>query len=323
MNRGVLINDIELGFSPMSAFHFGLLIRDKKFYHNVEDSHLYIIAQRKEITFHNFNFKKNFELNFDIIQEDNPVIIKCRLSLLQKNIYPNIHRRIELRLHDRKNTVDKKSDFPFNGTQAFSIQETDEITGKTNIIVWYTPDKLFQNHWKGNITVDFSTDYKNMLEYNVHYVGKSTEQNICKRLSNHSTFQQILTNENTLSFGNIPSNEIMLLLLRIKDNNSIVSWGKESTSEEISDFINNYNLPSDKSISLDAEKALIKYLQPQYNKVLYKTFPSNDDLINNDFHNTFLYAISDPIILNYNTGIIRGGKFMEDRDYIEIGRNEK
>jgi hypothetical protein len=318
MQRSILYNDIELGFSPISAYQLNLLTRDKNFYKNVTDSHLYIIAQRKELTFHRFSFLKNHILKFEIHQEDNDKIILCELPLDQESLKLNFKKEIQFRLHDRRNTLEKKVQYPFDGTQAFSILESDLITQKSDLAVWLSPDKLFYHHWKGNLIAQFSDDYHDMLNYKIHYVGKSTEQNICKRLSNHSTFQEILINETSFSFGNIPSNEIMVLLMRICDNNSIVSWGKEDTPEEMADFLLNYKLPSDKSVSLDAEKALIKHLQPHYNKILYHSFPQGSDLVNTDFHSVILYAFCDPISLIYEQGTIKGGKFGEERNFIAV-----
>lgn len=318
MQRSILHNDIELGFSPISAYQLRLLTRDKNFYKNVTDSHLYIIAQRKELTFHRFSFLKNHILKFEIHQEDNNKIILCELPLDQESLKLNFRKEIQFRLHDRRNTLEKKVQYPFDGTQAFSILERDLLTQKSELAVWLSPDKLFYHHWKGNLIAQFSDDYHDMLNYKIHYVGKSTEQNICKRLSNHSTFQEILINETSFSFGNIPSNEIMVLLMRICDNNSIVSWGIEDTPEEMADFLLNYKLPTDKSVSLDAEKALIKHLQPQYNKILYHSFPQNNDLVNTDYHSVILYAFCDPISLIYDQGIIKGGKFGEERNFIAV-----
>lgn len=319
MHTGILYNDIELGYSPMSAYHLSLLTRDKNFHQNVIDSHLYIIAQRKEITFHRFSFSKK-SIKFEIRQQDNPKIIRCELPLNQDGFKLDFKKEIQFRIHDRRNTLEKKIEYPFNGMQAFSIYERDLSTQKRELAVWFSPDKLFYHHWKGNLIARFSDDYNDMLNFKIHYVGKSTEQNICERLSDHSTFKEILTNETPLSFGNIPSNEIMLLLMRICDNNSIVSWGKEATPEEMADFILNYQLPSDKTISLDAEKALIKHLQPNYNKILYKSFPKNNDLVHTDYHSVLLYAFRDPISLIYSQGTMKGGEFGGQRDYIAVER---
>lgn len=319
MHTGILYNDIELGYSPISSYHLGLLTRNKNFYKNVIDSHLYIIAQRKEITFHKLSYSKK-SIKFEIHQEDNDKIINCELPLDQDGFRLDLKKDIQFRVHDRRNTLEKKIEYPFDGMQAFSIYEKDMSTQKSELAVWFSPDKLFYHHWKGDLIAKFSDDYSDMLNFKIHYVGKSTEQNICKRLSNHSTFQEILINETPFSFGNIPSNEIMVLLMRICDNNSIVSWGKETTPEEMADFILNYQLPSDKTVSLDAEKALIKHLQPQYNKILYHSFPQNNDLVNMDYHSVILYAFRDPISLLYNQGVMKGGKFGEERDYIAVER---
>lgn len=322
MKKGLLINDIELSHAPMTSYHFNKLIKNKDFLDTFFDSHIYIIAQRKELIFNNFSFSKELVLNFEVGQKDNNKIISCKLPILQKNITTDLTKIIELRLHDRRNTIEKKNEYPFNGTQGFSIQTKDLPNSTPKIIDWFSPDKLLQYYWKGNILANLSSDFKDFCQYNVHYVGKSTEQNICKRLSSHSSFQEILTNENPLTFGNIPSNEIMLLLFRIKGSNTVVRWRQENSAKEMSDYLSEYLLPSEKSISLDAEKALIKHLQPKYNKVLYKSFPKENDLINSDFHDTFFYSFSDPIKLIYNNGKIKGDKLFSERDYIVV-QNEK
>ncbi|WPY97668.1 hypothetical protein [Christiangramia sp. OXR-203] len=321
MNQGLLINDLELGYAPLSAFHFSKFINDKEFHSNVFDSHIYIIAQRKEVTFSNFFFwERELELSFDIEQEDSPNIIRCILPVSQKNISAKRGEIVELRMHNRKSTPEKKIGPPFKGTQAFTIQSRNPVTGKIKRLAQFTPDKLFQNVWKGHIKAKFNKSYTELLEYNVQYVGKSTEQNICKRLTGHSTFQEILINQTSLSFKNIPSNEIMIMLFRVKDNNTMVKWGVDSTPEEITEYLTNYMLPSDKTISLDAEKALIKHLQPEYNKILYKSFPSKTDLVHQDFHNSIFYGLSDPIKLIFKKGELQGNEDWSERNHIIVDR---
>ncbi len=318
MNRGVLMNDIELAFAPISTYHFYKLIRDKEFQNNFLDSHLYIIAQRKELTFNNFNFSVKNQLQFEIWQENNPNKIRCKLPFIQENITTDETTLFELRLHDRKNQIDRKNKFPFNGTQGFSIKAFDKDKNSSELLVWFSPDRLLHSLWKEYINADISNDFEDMFEFYVHYVGKSTEQNICTRLTNHSTFQEILANETSLSYANIPSNEIMILLFRIKDVNTIASWGAESDSKEISDYLINYKAPNDKTILLDAEKAIVKNLQPKYNRILFKTFPNKNDLVNSDKHDVIMYSFGDPIKLIYDNGTIKGGNLYDKKDYISV-----
>lgn len=318
MPKGILINDIELGYAPMSAYTFRQLIRDKKFSKNVLDSHLYIIAQRREITFNNFSFPSPTEVRFEIMQENNANTVKCTLPLFQKNIATDTTKSVEMRLQNRKNTVAKKAEPPYNGTQGIILKETDEKRNESRSLLWLTPEKLLQYYWKRNIEVELTGNYHEMLKYKVHYVGKSTEQNICNRLSNHSTFQEILINEDSLTYGNIPSNEIVILLFRIKDNNTIVEWQPDSPDEEVVEYLSNYLLPSDRTVSLDAEKALIKHLQPGYNKILYNSYPNENDLLSKDFHDVILYCFTDPITLIYQNGLIEGSQNLGERDYISV-----
>jgi hypothetical protein len=320
MTTGILINDIELAYAPISAYHFNLLIRDKMFYENLTDSHLYIIAQRHELTFYNFSLSNDLVLRFEIRQEKNSRLVECHLPLKQNKININLNNFIELRLHDRRTIGGQKIEAPFNGTQGFTIQERNPNTNETKAIIWLTPDKLFYKFWRKELYAEFSISFLSMLNFNIHYIGKSTEQNICTRLSKHSTFQEILVNQQPLTYKNIPSNEIMILLLRLNDNNTIVKWGVDSQPEEISNYILNYTLPTDKIISSDAEKALIKHLQPSYNRTLYNSFPTEKDLINQDFHNIILYGFIDPIILLYENGKVVGSPNSDIRDYIPVER---
>ena len=315
---GILINELELGYSPISAYHFQNLIRSKTFLESLSCSHLYIIVQRKELTFDNLVYSHN-EIGFQIKQNDNPNIIHCILPLYQNNIANDQNKEICIRLQNRKNTIEKVEKHSYGNIQGIQIQEIDEKEERHNLI-WFSPEKFLQNYWKGLINAHVIGNIEEMLKYNVLYVGKSTEQNICERLSNHSTFQSILSNQVPLTYGNIPSDEIAILLFEIKDNTTIIKWSEDFEENQIADYISNYMFPSDKIVSLDAEKALINHLQPHYNRTKYKNFPNTGDLVHNDIHNHILYSLVDPITLTYEKGFIKGGSSLNERNYIKVKR---
>ena len=100
-----------------------------------------------------------------------------------------------------------------------------------------------------------------------------------------------------------------------------MSWGDEATPEDMSNYLLNYSLPSDKKISLEAEKILIKNMQPGYNKVKFNSYPNKDDLIETDFHNVIMYGITDPIKLLYDDKVMRGSQSFIERDFISIERS--
>lgn len=317
MDEKLLITELQLGYAPMSAYFFSNISKAQEFRKSVSDSHLYIIAQRNEITFN--NFKRNGEnIYFEINQAGNSDSISCIMPIFQENITLDKTKTIASKLYDRRQRFILNKSVPNFGTQSFSILEINPETFEEQKLIWFSPEKLFQNHWKGFIKAKFSKDYEIFLKYNVHYVGKSTEQNICKRLSNHSTFQEILSTKDALTYGNIPSDEIVVLLLKIEENLSIVNWGNDSSGDEMANYIMNYRLPTIKKLSLDAEKILIQNFQPDFNKVLYKSYPNQDDIVNKDFHKTILYGLKDPIILGYNNGDLRGNSDFFERDYLSV-----
>lgn len=145
-SKELLISEIGLGFAPMSAYHFRKLIMDKEFQDNVLDSDLYIIAQRKALTFHNFNFEEELKLSFEIEQDENPLIIKFTLPIAQENITTDLSKQIGLRLHNRRNTVGKKSKYPYDGTEGFTIKETEFYGKEIKTSAWFSLDKLFHDY---------------------------------------------------------------------------------------------------------------------------------------------------------------------------------
>lgn len=228
MKRGILINDLELGYAPMSAYAFKKLITDKEFRKGVVDSHIYIIAQRREIIFKDFSSSRDRKcVQFKIEQQNNCEVLNCILPVFQEHIATDFSKGVDMKLYNRKNTIGTVKENFLNKAQGVAFQELDVKTNERKELIWFSPEKLLQNYWKGYINLELNGDYKKLLKYKVHYVGKSTEQNICHRLSNHSTFQEILVNQGVLTYGNIPSNEIVILLFRIKDNNTIMNWGQE------------------------------------------------------------------------------------------------
>ena len=67
------------------------------------------------------------------------------------------------------------------------------------------------------------------------------------------------------------------------------------------------NYPDQKKVFLDAEKALIKAMQPSYNKELFKSYPFSKDGLYHDHYDAISYTFIDPIILTFKEGEIRGG----------------
>ena len=61
---------------------------------------------------------------------------------------------------------------------------------------------------------------------------------------------------------------------------------------------------------------------PVYNKILYNSYPNENDLLSKDFHDVILYCFTDPITLVYQNGLIGGSQNLDERDYISVKKKD-
>ncbi len=173
-----------------------------------------------------------------------------------------------------------------------------------NFLLWLSPDKFLHHYYNNVITATVEGDYKPLTKFNVHYVGKATDQEIWKRLSGHSTLQDILSLETPFNYGTLPTHEIVLLLFRVADKLSIRTFDGTGDVDDFVDSMLGKNHPTDKEVSLDAEKVLIKLLDPAYNDKKFPNYPISKDGLYKFNFNRFAYQISEDITLAYTDGEI-------------------
>jgi len=322
MNKnGVLSNRLELAHSPVNAYVFNILRKEKEFIECLYDSHLYIIVQRRDLSFNNFDLSSDTHIKFEIHQPNNDEVLYCEMPIHQKHIMANASKDIQdiqICLGTNKYRKFEKVP-PYSGVDNIFIREIDK-NGERKLLFWLYPERFLQNFWRRFIGAKVVGDIRSFLNYKVHYVGKATEQNICKRLTGHSNFQDVLSHEIAFTYGDIPSQEITILLFRVVGESSIKLWRGELKTEDFYNSIN-YQMPTNKTLSLDAEKALIKTMKPEYNKTPYKSYPNNNDLINIDNHHAIVYSLSDPIRLIYESKVIKGDESTTERDFIVVREN--
>jgi len=211
--------------------------------------------------------------------------------------------------------------FPYFNIHGFSLVKHKE--NEDEFLIWFSPEKLLQNWWKRDIQCDIVGNYNSFLKYNVHYVGKATKQSIIKRLTGHSTFQDILSLEAPVTEKQLPANEIVILPFAFEENIQMQSFGTDSDISSLAEALRGENYPDQEKIFLDAEKALIKAMKPNYNKVLFKNYPVSKDGLYNEKYNTISYSFIDPIVLIYDEGEISGKINPMGGDSIMIFNNEK
>ncbi|GEM_PF-2261915 len=299
---------LELSFSPVCNYDFALIKDDELFRTFIRNSSIYLITQRNELTIDllrlEYNPPHQTVIHFEIRQKGNPSVLKCQLPIYQPQLAADIDR--EIRFHfeyalPKPNPVPKT--YPQNNIRNLLIYYHDDT-----FITWLSPENFIQNYLRGALEATVEGSIEEFIKYKVHYVGKSTEQEVWNRLTGHSTLQQILSLEYPLQYGTLPTHEIAILFLQLKDAVALHTISAEDPINE--DVINTFkgmNLPPAKTILLDAEKALIKAMQPGYNKQFYNNYPISKDGLFGYNLDGYSFQILSPIILEYKNGLIKGG----------------
>lgn len=304
----------------MSSYDFSILKSDEIVQGLLRQSSLYIIGQRPILSFENLTMNDDEKyITFEIHQKENPSIIKFKLPFFQENIATNYEKDVVLVIgsNDPNHIFDRNNITNVHGLKFYEISNNEE-----NFLVWFSPEKFLTNFSRGHIEAGIEGNLRDFLKYKVHYVGKATDQDIWKRLTGHETLQDILSLECPFVYGSLPSHEIVLLLFEFHDNLTMQTFDVNSSPEEMTDSLMGKNYPEQKTVFLDAEKALIKAMQPKHNKILFKNYPkSKDGLYKHNFDN-YGFTFMDSITLEYEKGEIRGGLNMMGGDIISIKNNE-
>jgi hypothetical protein len=321
MNRKSLLNQLELAYAPLTAYEFAVLKDDSLIERALWKASLYLIAQRPVITFENITPDTSvYQLNFEIHQKGNPNILKCKLPFDQEVFELAEHNIVDVAFNYLDKS-DKQDAPPFNNIHGFSLVKHTE-SGR-EFIIWFSPEKLLQNWWSKIVDCEIEGDWKSFLQYNVHYVGKATKQSIIKRLTGHSKLQDILSLESPVTPKQLPANEIVILPFEFQDNLQIQSFGPESDIDSMVESLQGKNYPDQDRVFLDAEKAIIKAMKPNYNKELFSAYPVSKDGLFNDKYNAISYTFMDPITLKYKEGEIRGGLTRIGGDSILVLENKE
>lgn len=321
MPRKVMFNYLELAYSPVSNYVFSLIKEDPEFQHATQQSSLYIIAQRGELTFEllTLNPADDHQLLcvFQIKQKGNNSVLDCIVPLYQPNLASDMTRDLKFHIEYALPKPDPMPmGFPQNRITNLLFTYHDGT-----FVGWLSPENFIQNYLNGAIEATVDGPIDNFITYKVHYVGKATEQNVYQRLTGHSTLQNILSLEYPLHYGTLPTHEIAILFLRFREAVKLHTISStDEITDDIIDSVMGRNNPTLRTISLDAEKALIKAMQPKYNKEFYKNYPKSKDGLYPWNLDAYSFMIHSYIILEYQNGRIKGVPDIGTADEIVVER---
>ncbi len=316
MNSKSFLSKLSLAYAPMSNYEFTFLKAEKIIQEILADSMLYIIAQRPMLTFENIKeIPESESVYFEIHMQGSNNCLRCELPYYQKEIGKDNTKQIIIHFMSHDLDIKTVEDVIVSSVNGMKFYDSDD-----NFLLWLSPDKFLHLFWCNIIKANIDGNISDFTRFKVHYVGKSTDQPVYERLTGHDTLQNILSIEKPLIKGTLPTHEITLLLFTVTDGLKI-----STLEDNIDSFVKEMgSLPDKKTVSLDAEKLLIKLLNPEYNHPT-KRFPnypkSKDGLAKFNF-NRYIYQLKDDITLEYSDTVIVGNSVEESADIIMIENNE-
>lgn len=322
MNYSGFAATLELAYAPLSNHDFTLLKRESIFQQILQGGMLYAICQRPMLTFENITISPDISvLHFEIHLQSTAHKLVCALPL-QQELLDNDGTGINVGFGyydedaiDDADAADEIRPLP-GGVNGFHFYTEDD-----KFLLWLSPDKFLHHYWNKLLTATVTGDYREFTTFFVHYVGKATGQDVLDRLTGHYTLQEILSLEKPFVKGVLPTHEIMLLVFKVASGEQITVFG-DDVDEFVDKALGN-NHPDQKTVALDAEKALVKLLNPEYNHPTkrFPNYPQSTDGLYQYQYNRFAYQITDDIALSYNDVAIQGSVARDQADIIAIDAN--
>lgn len=318
MSEKRLFNILKLAYSPVSNYDFAMVKDDALISQYINSGKIYMIVQRPVLFFQNLNFdlidQINPALTFELHQRGIDQILECRLRLYQEKLGLDNDRELGIALnytYPKPETLSNKP--PFNHLANFVLKS------ENNEFIWFSPEKLLYHYFMNAVEADIKGEISLFTNYQVHYIGKATEQDVIKRLTGHSHLQEILSIEHPFHYGSLQTDEVAILFFDFDDNifMNMITDENDDITEAVDLMMG--KMPIDqKTIYLDAEKALINALKPKHNRMLYNKYPISEDGLNKYDLKVYTYSILDPITLKYPDGEIRGQSGEQPSDLIII-----
>lgn len=321
MDTKRLHSSLKLGYAPISNYEFYHLKQENIVQQILADSTLYVICQREELTFENITYDNiTCCLNFEIHKKGNNTKLSCNLCIYQENIEP-FEGKIVATEFGRNKKGEIPRVMPINDIKGIRFYR-DNVNGE--FLLWISPDKFLHHYWNGILKATVIGDYREFTKFKVHYVGESTDQKIWDRLTGHDKLQDILSIEDTFHIESINTHEIVLLLFKIENAESVTIYDGTGDIDTFIESLINPRLPSKTTITLDVEKALIKLLKPskKYNKIQYKQYPKSKDGLYNEGFNWVSYKIYDNVTLQYSNVEIIGSVDVLESTTIIVEENK-
>jgi len=182
----------------------------------------------------------------------------------------------------------------------------DGPTEDSEVLAWFTPDKLAWDHANGHPGLDRVEIPAGLITYDLLYIGIASEGDSYRRLieSGHQRRTEILANEPQRFPGARVTDEILLLFFRL-ESLYMRTLDVEALTPE---YFLNPREPDRKRVVKDLEKALVSQLRPSYNRTTYDSYPRSADGLEGSGLDRYGYVIAENMVLRTAVGEFHGSR---------------
>jgi hypothetical protein len=304
-----LFSILQFGYAPLSSYDFEMLKNDPDVKAALQRAVIYIIAQRPLIQFVNIEIDNEARvLNFSLHRDDINENVECAFPFDEN---PELNFGNEVIIEFGSHTDDPKIT---HGIKFYN--------GNGDFLFWASPERFLYLASQELIKLYTNINPKEFMSFKVLYVGKCTDEHIFKRFEGHHALQRILIEERIINKLYDKSHEFVIIPLEFLDNREISVYGSDNIDELVDQIENPNKLIEQRKIALDVEKALIKCLDPRFNKEKFSNYPKSVDGLYNENLDKIVYQIRENILLNYDDGTFIGDIVLHRASFIGVSGSE-
>ncbi len=269
----------SMSFPAMSVYEFEFLKEEKEVLEFWKSSSIYLICQRPVLYFDDLEVDDGI-ISMKIKQRGREKELKIKLAINEGHRYSRPGNSMWVDMHFYQQELQSKP--PFKNIAGIKLLDENK-----NFIVWLTPERLIYEYVKNGLQLDIEGDFHEFITYNVHYIGQAQNQDIWERLTGHEKLSKVLAVEHPFIEGEFSPYELTLIFLQLESATEVamlsikpelIETYKNMSETEIEEVISEKYKPFEiddirNEIINDFEAYFINFLEPKYNKILFKNYP--------------------------------------------------
>ncbi len=306
----VMLSTLELVYPPVSSQEADWVKSDPEVQALLRQSDFYVIGARAEATFDDLHLDQSYRIvvTISVSDELSDTVTLDALALAQ----------------DALGDIPEDISF-YQGPKILKFfAGSAEVVEATNMapFAWFTTEKLIHDRGRGQRGIHGFDRYREFATYELLYVGIAKTTDTYERLFQgaHHARQKILSNEWPRRTG-----------ARVTDELYLFAFHVEPFSIRTVDHLEGFGLVTGeewdahcKIIVLDAEKAFVRLLDPQYNVEKFASYPRSKDGLYGYGYQRYGFIIQENMTLETTVHSLRGsrhpalGVFEQDVDMVTV-----